>query len=437
MTGNSHRVKWFSGKINDRKSCNEICAENHGTCSVDKFRIDTKSQLGQICRQVGFNPTDNLPGEYPFRPIYCKKSGQCYGYGKRFDCTSKDTNPNPSRDQSCTKICPCLVGAACKDEWTRESCLTLKDLFGCTVEFVKSYCKKTCDVCETYTEICNFTNGTLDGSNFVKLDNVGGEQECAHMVKLKKPSALSVIYYPPGDCYANFGTKRAISTTGGRFCALTTELDCTCKDKVNHKGMGNCKGARSNHFGKVACYVNQPTSCSDARHSNHFPEEMYSAEACNVVHRCNRNSKCPQSRPICENGYCQKCTVLQMDDRHRLHQGTCPNSNQICEDDGTCSVRPDCTCKDKVNYKGMGNCKGTHSNHFGTVACYVNQPTDCSDAQRSNSFPEEMYSAEACNVATCSDGIQNQDETDVDCGGSTCNGCLPDDRKHGLGSGKP
>ena len=26
-------------------------------------------------------------------------------------------------------------------------------------------------------------------------------------------------------------------------------------------------------------------------------------------------------------------------------------------------------------------------------------------------------------LATCSDEIQNQDETDVDCGGDTCNAC--------------
>ena len=34
---------------------------------------------------------------------------------------------------------------------------------------------------------------------------------------------------------------------------------------------------------------------------------------------------------------------------------------------------------------------------------------------------DELYPPEAS--ATCSDGIQNQDETDIDCGGEACSAC--------------
>ena len=43
---------------------------------------------------------------------------------------------------------------------------------------------------------------------------------------------------------------------------------------------GNCKGSINKHFGKVICYVEQPTSCSDARDSVAISGEKYSALAC-------------------------------------------------------------------------------------------------------------------------------------------------------------
>ena len=51
---------------------------------------------------------------------------------------------------------------------------------------------------------------------------------------------------------------------------------------MDHKGEGNCAGSKNGHFGKVICYVEQPTSCSDARDSVVHPGEKYSAQACTV-----------------------------------------------------------------------------------------------------------------------------------------------------------
>ena len=44
--------------------------------------------------------------------------------------------------------------------------------------------------------------------------------------------------------------------------------------------MGNCKGPISWYLGNVICYVEQPTSCSDARDSVAIAGEKYSALAC-------------------------------------------------------------------------------------------------------------------------------------------------------------
>ena len=106
---------------------------------------------------------------------------------------------------------------------------------------------------------------------------------------------------------------------------------------MDPKGEGNCTWSKNGHFGKVICYVEQPTSCSDARDSVEYAGEKYSAQAC-------------------------------------------------------------CACKDLVDQKGEGNCAGSKNGHFGKVICYVEQPTSCSDARDSVVHPGEKYSAQACTV---------------------------------------
>ena len=53
--------------------------------------------------------------------------------------------------------------------------------------------------------------------------------------------------------------------------------DCTCKDLINPFGYGNCA---STGFSSKFCYVNQPTSCSDALDSLDLPGEKFSSEPC-------------------------------------------------------------------------------------------------------------------------------------------------------------
>lgn len=57
--------------------------------------------------------------------------------------------------------------------------------------------------------------------------------------------------------------------------------ECTCKDLINVNGVGNCQGTKSPELGdRLACYVNQPSSCRDLLDSGTNPGEKYSAEAC-------------------------------------------------------------------------------------------------------------------------------------------------------------
>ena len=63
--------------------------------------------------------------------------------------------------------------------------------------------------------------------------------------------------------------------------SLVGKSGCTCKDLINSHGQGNCQGNPSNVLGKQICYVNQPSSCTDARASlGSLPGEQFSAQAC-------------------------------------------------------------------------------------------------------------------------------------------------------------
>ena len=64
--------------------------------------------------------------------------------------------------------------------------------------------------------------------------------------------------------------------------------DCTCKDFVSPSGHGNClkvlQFPASELNGRLICYVNQPTSCTDAVDTiwDVMQGEKYSAQPCTI-----------------------------------------------------------------------------------------------------------------------------------------------------------
>ena len=71
--------------------------------------------------------------------------------------------------------------------------------------------------------------------------------------------------------------------------------NCKCKDLINRNNVGNCKGKKPSQFGKkfVACYVTQPSSCTDLKDSGTNPGEQLSVNACllkgNIFHEIRIN----------------------------------------------------------------------------------------------------------------------------------------------------
>lgn len=60
-----------------------------------------------------------------------------------------------------------------------------------------------------------------------------------------------------------------------------------------------------------------------------------------------------------------------------------------------------CTCIDFLNENGNGNCN-THDEYF----CYVEQPTNCTDAEYSVEVPGKQWSEHACKLIN-SNGKRN------------------------------
>ncbi len=124
--------------------------------------------------------------------------------------------------------------------------------------------------------------------------------------------------------------------------------------------------------------------------------------------------------------------------KNNPHLGrTCHDSSdarlKVCDDSGSCvecNVPGDCTsnlcvakhcivaqCQDGLadNQETDVDCGGPNCQPCGTnKTCLV--ASDCTSHVCSGS-PKK------CQAATCTDGVQNQDESDVDCGGMTCNPC--------------
>ena len=56
--------------------------------------------------------------------------------------------------------------------------------------------------------------------------------------------------------------------------------NCTCDDYVDNQGYGNCQQSHPDFHNLVVCYVNQHTTCSDAKYISVRPLRQISTYAC-------------------------------------------------------------------------------------------------------------------------------------------------------------
>jgi len=150
--------------------------------------------------------------------------------------------------------------------------------------------------------------------------------------------------------------------------------------------------------------------------------------ACGNGSRCGQASDC-QSRS-CEGGLCQptSCTDGIVDGSESdvdCGGGTCPG----CPDGARCRVGADCrdgVCDPQTGLCADPSCTDGVKNGPETDVDCGGPCVACDDGRRcvlSRDCKSAVCQAGVCQAATCTDHARNGQETDVDCGGGVCPAC--------------
>ena len=150
-------------------------------------------------------------------------------------------------------------------------------------------------------------------------------------------------------------------------------------------------------------------------------------EMCMVGTDCN-SQVCDPGMLICTGPSCGDGVQNQDETDVDCGGATCP----ACDDGEMCTVGTDCTsqicdpgtmtCTARTCADGVQNQDETDVDCGGSVCPGCNTGEDCvvgTDCISQVCDP----GTNTCSAATCTDVVQNQDETDVDCGGSICPTC--------------
>lgn len=177
------------------------------------------------------------------------------------------------------------------------------------------------------------------------------------------------------------------------------------------------------------------TTCSDGVKNQQETDidcgGQYCGGTCESGKACKTGADCASNtcyNKVCSepNGTCDDMMKNQDETDVDCGGATC-RFMQRCTSGQGCLLDSDCTtsfcqnnvcampsCSDGVKNQGERNidCGGPCDGCDVGAYCVLNQ--DCASGTCTNN---------ACTAPSCTDGIKNQDETDVDCGGTTCLGC--------------
>ena len=146
--------------------------------------------------------------------------------------------------------------------------------------------------------------------------------------------------------------------------------------------------------------------------------------------RCDADKACFQG--VCYT-YCESDADCE-EEFHCIDEQVCidPCSDVECASDqacyrgvcyAICEVQDDCDSEDRCTQQRCApldcqgvQCRGDETCYRGVCYPYCDDEADCDD-------PEAMCDEQACVVPTCDDGIQNGEETGIDCGGPDCDPC--------------
>ncbi|MFT5263690.1 MAG: hypothetical protein ACI8YQ_002434, partial [Polaribacter sp.] len=204
---------------------------------------------------------------------------------------------------------------------------------------------------------------------------------------------------------------------GGVLCAPCAILGCTDPDAHNYnveatEDDGSCETCDDNILngdeedvdcGGVLCFPCAIPGCTDPDAHNYNPNATDDDGTCETCTDGVQNGD--ETDIDCGGSLCDACSVPGCTDQ------SAHNYNQdATEDDGSCE-----TCSD-----GVQNGDETDVDCGGSLCDACSVP-GCTDQSAHNYNPDATEDDGSCE--TCSDAVMNGDETDVDCGGSLCAPC--------------
>jgi hypothetical protein len=152
---------------------------------------------------------------------------------------------------------------------------------------------------------------------------------------------------------------------------------------------------------------------------------------CDSLKKCTGPGDCTSK--VCTAGLCQAATCVDTVENATESDVDCGGLNcPKCMDGKNCKARSDCAsdvctlgkCATPSCNDGAKNGSDTDIDCGGPSCPRCTDGKDCLVANDCTSgVCADKGMGLKCQAPTCMDGIKNQDETDVDCGGATCNGC--------------
>ncbi len=214
-----------------------------------------------------------------------------------------------------------------------------------------------------------------------------------------------------------------------------TDVDCggSCDKCANNEHCDEDSDCMSNHCDDGICKAKVKVSCTDDKKNGDETDVDCggSCGKCAADMDCDTDSDCISDN--CEDGICKvkaSCTDgEQSDDETDVD---CGGSCNKCADDMHCDTNSDCmsdnceegTCKAKAN----ASCTDGEQGDDETDVDCGGSCNKCADDMHCNTDSDcvsdncEEGTCKAKTEASCTDGEKNGDETDVDCGGS-CDKC--------------
>jgi formylglycine-generating enzyme required for sulfatase activity len=207
-------------------------------------------------------------------------------------------------------------------------------------------------------------------------------------------------------------------TDAGPDAAKECTKDEDCPSKVCDTAKGACLAPTCKDGA-----LNQDETDTDCGGANCAP--------CDVQKKCKGATDC--TTKVCTGGVCQAATCTDTVENAVETDVDCGGTTcGKCVDGKKCKVRGDCTSDVCTGGKcAVPSCNDGAKNGTDTdVDCGGPACPRCGSnlmcltaADCASGVCADTGTGLRCQPPTCMDGIKNQDESDTDCGGATCNGC--------------